>query len=82
MKPSDSNGSGWSKKLLKRFKKIKRKIKKKSKAMALASLVSFQKQKLQSSHPSGCSVSFVMKQKGACNQGKGRGKILMPGGRS
>jgi hypothetical protein len=59
MKPSDSNGSGWSKKLLKRFKKIKRKIKKKSKA--LASLVSFSKAKAPSSHPSGCSVSFVIK---------------------
>ena len=77
MKPSDSNGSGWSKKLLKRFKKIKRKIKKKSKAMALASLVSFQKQKLQSSHPSGCSVSFVIKLRGVCNQGKGKGEIFM-----
>jgi len=28
--------------------------------MALVSLVTFQKQKLQSSHPSGCSVFFVM----------------------
>ena len=35
-------------------------------------LMLFQKQKLQSSHPSGCSVSFVIKLKGACNQRKGR----------
>ena len=45
--------------------------------MALASLVTFQKQKLQSSHPAGCSVSFVIKQRGACNQGKGKDKIFM-----
>ena len=38
--------------------------------MALALLVAFQKQKLQRSHPSGCSVSFVIRLRGACNQGK------------
>ena len=45
--------------------------------MALALLVAFQKQKLQSSHPSGCSVSFVIKLKEVCNQGKGEGEIFM-----
>ena len=45
--------------------------------MALALLVAFQKQKLQSSHPSGCSVSFVIKLRGVCNQGKGEREILM-----
>jgi len=45
--------------------------------MALALLVAFQKQKLQSSHPSGCSVSFVMMLKGVCNQRKNRREIFM-----
>jgi len=45
--------------------------------MALASLVTFLKQKLQSSHPSGCSVSFVMTLRGVCNQGKDEGEIFM-----
>jgi len=45
--------------------------------MALVSLVTFQNQKLQSSHPSGCSVSFVMTLRGVCNQRKGKGEIFM-----
>lgn len=40
-------------------------------------LMLFEKQKFQSSHPSGCSVSFFVKQIRACNQGKGEGEILM-----
>ena len=34
-------------------------------------LMLFEKQKLQSSHPSGCSDLTVKNPKGACNQGKG-----------
>ena len=45
--------------------------------MTLALLVAFQKQKHQSSHPLGCSVSFVIKLRGACNQGKDKGEIFM-----
>jgi len=49
----------------------------KNRTMALASLVAFQKQKLQSSHPSGCSVSFVIKLRGACNQRKDKREIFI-----
>ncbi|WP_213071162.1 hypothetical protein, partial [Acinetobacter soli] len=54
-------------------------VKSKSKSIGnvFASLILFEKQKLQSSHPSGCSVNLSMTQKKACNQGKSAGEIFM-----